>query len=148
MSRIYVASSWRNKYQQGVVDALRAAGHQVYDFRNPRPGETGFGWHEIDPNWQNWSAEEYRRALAHRIAAHGFVRDYDAMLWANAFCLVLPCGRSAHLEAGWACGAGKPTSIYIPEGERIEPELMYLLAGIPCTSLDEVLHFHRGAVAA
>ena len=35
MARIYVASSWRNKYFPEVVDALRAAGHQVYDFRNP-----------------------------------------------------------------------------------------------------------------
>ena len=35
MSRIYVASSWRNKYQPEVVAALRKAGHGVYDFRNP-----------------------------------------------------------------------------------------------------------------
>lgn len=29
--RIYVASSWRNTYQPGVVAALREAGHEVYD---------------------------------------------------------------------------------------------------------------------
>jgi len=37
--RIYVASSWRNKYQPGVVLTLRSLGHQVYDFRGK-----GSGW--------------------------------------------------------------------------------------------------------
>lgn len=31
---IYVASSWRNTYYPEVVQALRDAGHEVYDFRN------------------------------------------------------------------------------------------------------------------
>ena len=30
---IYVASSWRNTYYPEVVQALRDAGHEVYDFR-------------------------------------------------------------------------------------------------------------------
>lgn len=30
--KIYVASSWRNPSQQTVVQALRGAGHDVYDF--------------------------------------------------------------------------------------------------------------------
>ena len=36
MARIYVASSWRNVYYPEVVTRLREAGHEVYDFRNPR----------------------------------------------------------------------------------------------------------------
>lgn len=55
--KIYVASSWRNKIQPLVVLALREAGHEVYDFRNPAPGNTGFQWSEIDPAWQSWTAE-------------------------------------------------------------------------------------------
>ena len=41
MARIYVASSWRNKYQPEVVTALRKAGHEVYDFRNPKDNPGG-----------------------------------------------------------------------------------------------------------
>lgn len=41
MAKIYVASSWRNKYYSEVVDTLRAAGHEVYDFRNPPHGGNG-----------------------------------------------------------------------------------------------------------
>ena len=39
--------------------------------------------------------------------------------------LVLPCGRSAHTEAGWMAGAGKRVVVYIPE--MVESELMYKL---------------------
>ena len=31
MARIYVASSWRNKYYPEVVERLRGAGHEVLD---------------------------------------------------------------------------------------------------------------------
>lgn len=33
MAKIYVASSWRNVFQQDVVGILRDLGHEVYDFR-------------------------------------------------------------------------------------------------------------------
>ena len=64
MPRIYVASSWRNKYQPEVVAALRKEGHEVYDFRNPKDNPGGFHW-----------------------------ADVDAILWADTGVLVLPCGR-------------------------------------------------------
>ncbi len=121
--RIYVASSWRNRYQPSVVQALREAGHEVYDFRNPRAGNHGFHWSEIDPEWQAWAPWAFALALKHPVAVAGFDLDFEAMKWADACVLVLPCGRSAHLEAGWFAGKGKPVHIYIPE--PVEPELMY-----------------------
>jgi hypothetical protein len=107
MSRIYVASSWRNPFQQEVVAWLREVGHEVYDFRNPRPGDDGFHWSDIDPAWQSWSPLQYRKALKHPIAAAGFESDFSAMRRADICVLVLPCGRSAHLEAGWMAGSGR-----------------------------------------
>jgi hypothetical protein len=74
MARIYAASSWRNKAQPSVVEALRGAGHEVYDFRNPFNGRPGFAWSEIDPEWQSWTAEKYRELLTTSpIAAAGYV---------------------------------------------------------------------------
>ena len=63
MAKIYVASSWRNVFQQDVVGILRDLGHEVYDFKNPPHGNGGFQWSDIDPNWQNWTTEQYREAL-------------------------------------------------------------------------------------
>ena len=97
-----------------------------------------FAWSEIDPDWQGWSAARYRELLTTSpIAARGFVSDLRAMQWADTCLLVLPCGRSAHLEAGWFCGQGKRCIILTRDGE--EPELMALLATDICISLDEVL---------
>jgi hypothetical protein len=147
MARIYVASSWRNQYQQPVVSDLRRAGHSVYDFRNPPNGVPGFAWSEIDPEWMAWSASKYRELLTtHPIAARGFVTDLRGMQWADTCVLVLPCGRSAHLEAGWFCGQGKRCIILTRDGE--EPELMALLATDICISTDEVIKALRKGTPA
>lgn len=134
--RIYVASSWRNPRQGAVVEALMKDGHLVYDFKNPKPGDTGFSWSEIDPDWLQWTAKQYVAALDHPLAKRGFASDFAAMKWADTFVLVLPCGRSAHLELGWAVGAGKHTLILTQDGQ--EPELMAKMCDGICTSLDEL----------
>lgn len=149
--KVYVASSWRNELYPLVVEALREAGHEVYDFRNPRDGDDGFHWSEIDPNWKDWRPLEYQRALKHEIAQAGYVSDAVALDWAEAVVLVTPCGPSAHLELGVGIGAGKFTAILINWEEQVcyegagfklvrrgEPELMYNLAGAVCKDIYEV----------
>ena len=37
--KLYIASSWRNAHYPAVVEALRGAGFDVYDFRNPGLGK-------------------------------------------------------------------------------------------------------------
>jgi len=128
--KFYVASSWRNQAQPGVVTLLREAGHEVYDFRNPPHGRPGFNWAEIDENWKDWTAEKYRAALSNPLAEEGFKQDMDGMKWADACVLVLPCGRSAHLEAGWFAGQGKPVFVLTRDGE--EPELMAKMCHAVC----------------
>lgn len=135
--KIYVASSWRNIAQPGVVQALRTMGHDVYDFRNPKPGNNGFHWSEIDQDWQSWSGQQYVNALEHPIANEGFKLDFDAMEWADTFVLVQPCGRSAHLEMGWAVGKGKATIMLL--GPDIEPELMVKMCDKICIGLGSLL---------
>lgn len=135
--KIYVASSWRNIEQPGIVAMLRAVGHEVYDFRNPPHGRGGFAWSDIDPKWQAWTADNYRKALASPVAEDGFRSDMDGMEWADACVLVLPCGRSAHLEAGWFAGQGKKVFVLTKDGE--EPELMAKMCTAICVSWDDLL---------
>jgi len=135
--KIYVASSWRNERQPEVVKVIRAAGHLVYDFKNPHPNDHGFHWSEIDPEWKSWTAEKFRAALEHPVARRGFASDMHALMECDACVLVLPCGRSAHLELGWAAGAGLAT-IILTEGSY-EPELMYRMVDRVCLSIEEVV---------
>lgn len=132
---VYVASSWRNPVQPALIQVLKAAGIDHYDFRNP-PDGAGFGWPEVRdasfrPTEHNVAAkgtdhvpaDEYLRMIDHPRAVEGFAADFAAMEKADTFVLVLPCGKSAHLELGWAVGAGKRTAILLED--EVEPELMY-----------------------
>ena len=140
--RIYVASSWRNEWQPGVVELLRRDGFEVYDFRNPGPGEHGFAWSAIDHEWRDWTPAKYAAALDHPLAEHGFALDFEAMQWADTTVLVTPCGSSAHLELGWAAGAGKRTAVLAYEIR--EPELMVKVADAMFTTTTDLLAWLRG----
>jgi hypothetical protein len=137
--KIYVASSWRNQYQPAVVTALRNAGHEVYDFRNPPNGSGGFAWSDVDENWQQWTTEQYVNALDHPVSQEGFNSDFDGMKWADCCVMVLPCGRSANTEAGWMKGAGK--IVYVLSPIKQEPELMYKIYDGIAGTVDEILGF-------
>jgi len=142
--KIYVASSWRNEFQKEVVEHLRLEGYEVYDYRKPiesGPGSLGFHWSEIDPAWKTWTSEKFRNGLEHPIAEQGFKFDMDALRRCDVCVMVLPCGRSAHLEMGWAAGADKFT-VALLHGEN-EPELMLKMCDEICLSLDEVVEVLR-----
>ena len=116
---------------------MREAGHEVYDFRNPPSGDEGFKWSNIAADYMEWSPEEYRRQLQHPKAIRQFHNDIQAMESCDVCVLVLPCGRSAHTEAGWFEKKKKKVVVYIPE--RQEPELMYKLFHAVSCSLDELI---------
>lgn len=137
MTRIYVASSWRNEYYPEVVKKLRDSGFDVYDFRNPPSGDEGFHWCNVSDKWLDWTPEEYRDNLMHPLAERQFGNDIKAMESCDICVIVLPCGRSAHTEAGWFAGKGKKVIAYIPIKQ--EPELMYKLFDGIAVSLNELV---------
>lgn len=142
--RIYLASSWRNVDYAAALFDLRAAGHEVYDFKNPAPGNTGFAWSQIDtavPHGQWDIAHFVHHVLPHPASQDGFELDHAALDWCDTCVLLLPCGKSAHLEAGYSIGAGKETIIVLrPNSDMtFEPELMYLLADKVVESVEDVI---------
>jgi len=137
--KLYIASSWRNEYYPSVVTSLKDAGFDVYDFRNPPSGGHGFKWSYISEDYMNWTPEEYKHQLeTNEFAKAQFKNDIEAMKECDACVLVLPCGRSAHTEAGWFAGAGKKVVVYIPCKQ--EPELMYGLFDGIATDIQEVIN--------
>lgn len=137
--KIYVASSWRNNYYPIACNELKNAGHEIYDFRNPGQGKQGFSWDFIDRNWKQWTPELYAFLLKnHPEAAKGFKNDFDAMNWADTFVLIMPAGRSAHLEIGWASGADKDSFVLLNDTE-FEPDLMYLCCTDIFVEMDKLL---------
>ena len=146
---VYVASSWRNPVYPAVIGALRAAGIEHYNFRDP-PDRPGFGWeqvtgvdpHDLAPGERHTETiESYLAMLAHPLAKAGFRADFDALAAADTVVLVLPCGKSAHLELGWAVGAGKRTSILLED--PVEPDLMYRMVDHLSPDLPDLLRWLR-----
>lgn len=166
--RIYLASSWRNPYQPDAVIMLRIAGHTVYDFQHPEGGDhLGFSWSTIDPSWQSWGDRgredglaAYRRGIQHPVAQAGYESDMEALGSADVTVLLLPTGRSAHLELGYAAALGQRTAVWVPSAydfnplfpmnatpvggqhavrREFEPELMYRMVGLVTDSLAELV---------
>ena len=140
--QIYVASSWRNIRYPEVVSRLRSEGHDVYDFPNPAVGDEGFSWRQVPgapeaDHRKGWPAADVVRVLAQPRAQAGFKSDMDALRSCDACVLVLPCGRSAHLELGWAVGAGRRTIVLLDD--PAEPDLMHLMVDRICLDLDQVV---------
>lgn len=131
--KIYVIGSLRNPEIQHVGRRLRAIGWTVFD-----------DWHgagpEADDYWQKYEMQrgrDYRGALAGLCANHNFYFDRDHLDSSDAGILVLPAGRSAHLELGYLIGQGKPGYILMP-GEPERYDLMYKFAAGIFYNLEEM----------
>jgi hypothetical protein len=136
--KIYVASSWRNALQPAIVLALRRCGHEVYDFRQPKPGDDGFRWSEVGASTafvDLVAPATWREMLQHPRAVESYASDIEHVRWCDAVVYVLPCGRSASWEFGYAMGQGKKG--YVVVFEDTQPELMFREATI-ITNMNEL----------
>ena len=113
---IYVASSWNNPQHPSVVQELRHRGHEVYDFRHPRGRDDRSVWKELHIKKETVYGEEMVDLLDTPFARARFQEHLEAMHEADVCILLLPCGRSAHIEAGFL------GSVF----DELKPELMYL----------------------
>ena len=112
--KVYVASSWRNDVYPQVLEVLRQAGHDVYDFRH----QGGADWNPTEI-----TSDELFSFLNHPKVSSIFKKDMDALVESDAVVCVLPCGRSAHLELGYGIGAGKRTVLLWHDGDA--PDIMH-----------------------
>jgi len=132
--KIYVASSWKNPVYETLLESLREKGYSPLDWKE----DGGFSWKQTGWNPDEMLDWQFRDiVLQHPRAIEGFQSDFKKMNEADCCVLLLPCGRSAHFEAGWFWGAGKPIHIYIPIFDT--PELMYKGATSISFSLSQLL---------
>ena len=133
MAKIYVIGSLRSQEVQLVGKALRDIGWIAFD-----------DWHgagpEADDYWQKYEinrGRSYREALAGHVANHNFYFDKEHLDSSDAGILVLPAGKSAHLELGYLIGQGKPGYILM-SGEPERYDLMYKFATGIFFSIEEM----------
>ena len=123
--KIYVASSWKNKdLCLSLAAWLRSEGHEVDCFCDPSTGRYSFHWSELVEKEDDLAAFDQFKFMADPRTRRAFDEDKKWLDWAEAVVLLLPSGRSAHLEGGYAKGQGK--RLYILGDFRPgEYEVMY-----------------------
>lgn len=122
--KIYIASSWKNaKGVRVLAELLAKEGMEVYDFTD----ETKHFSFNLNM-MPNHSEMDYMDVLMYvPESLKAFKVDRGGLDWANVVIMLLPCGRSSHLEFGYGVGKGHICMIYgdLPLGEY---EVMYHFA--------------------
>lgn len=100
---VYLIGSLRNEAVPKLGQELRKCGFDVFD-----------DWYAAGPiaddSWQAYEKSKgvsYDKALQGYAAKHVFAFDKHHLDRANAAILVLPAGKSGHLELGYMRGMGK-----------------------------------------
>lgn len=118
-----MVGSLRNPEIPVIAEGLRELGLEVFD-------DWFAAGPEADDYWKQYEearGSTYAEALEGYSARHVFEFDKKHLDAADAVVMVLPAGRSGHLELGYALGQGKPGFILLsPDNERWD--VMYLFA--------------------
>jgi|SRR3990172_9499701 len=133
---IYLIGSLRNPEVPKVAAYLRSLGHEVID-----------DWYaagpEADDYWQKYEQSRgrtYREALHGLHAAHVFHFDDHHLTRADVGVLLLPAGRSCHIEFGVIRGQKKPGYIVLG-GNYDRFDVMYRYATGVVERVEELEEF-------
>lgn len=121
---IYLAGSLRNQNIITIANELQVAtGQQVFaDWFAAGP--------EADDHWKAYYEARgcnYRDALREPASVNVYNFDKKHIDACDAMVLVLPAGKSGHLELGYAIGSGKPGYILL-DGSADRWDVMYQFA--------------------
>lgn len=133
---IYVIGSLRNEAIPEVAAALRTVGLDAFD-----------DWHaagpEADDYWKKYEVNRghgFKEALRGHAAVHVYEFDRSHLDRCDSAVLVLPAGKSGHLELGYVAGCGKPTYILLDEQDS-RFDVMYQFADEVFISKEEMLSY-------
>lgn len=75
--KIYLASSWRNKHYETVLQVLRFQGYETYDFKHPEDQSlSGFSWENLHKDVKSWTCEDFKQNLHHPEATNAFEKTF------------------------------------------------------------------------
>lgn len=141
MKTVYVIGSLRNPHIPEVGNGLRDHGFDAFD-------DWFAGGKYADEEWMVYEKKRgrtYREALAGFNANHIFQYDLHHLNRADAGVLVLPAGKSAHLELGYIMWARQKPGFILCTEEPDRWDVMTLFAPT-CFSFGELVARLREAL--
>jgi hypothetical protein len=142
--KIYLASSWKNhQIVRNLANLIRKGlpdDVECDDFTDPSQGRFVFSWTEITEDELKLNAKNF---LEDERTQKVFKEDVSRIDWADVLIMILPCGKSAHMELGYAAGKGdKEIIVFAPGGfESGEWEVMYGFAQLLTDNLSELFGY-------
>lgn len=118
--KLYLASSWKMRDRLlSLASLLRLEGHEVDLFCDDSTGRYTFHWSKFVEREEDLLQYDAKSFIGDERVIRAFIEDKRWIDWAEGVVLVLPSGRSAHLEAGYAVGSGKHLWIFgeLPKGQ-------------------------------
>ena len=129
----FVASRWRNRdIVFELVEKLRAKGKTVFCFMENDPYHSS----DDDPVEVMQAYEATSEWQKNKMVQDIFKKDMEGLKASQTLLLLLPAGKSAHIEAGVAFGMGKECIVI---GEQKETESLYLIFSEHHNSIDEFI---------
>jgi hypothetical protein len=123
MKSIYLIGALKNTKIPLYGNRLRAEGYDIFDdWISPGPEADTYLY-----EYEKLRGHGYKEALRGYAAQHNFTFDKFHIDRCDAAIMVMPCGKSGHLELGYAIGCGKPGYILFEE-EPARFDLMYNFA--------------------
>ena len=140
--KIYLASSWKNAgLVFDIAMIIRDWGHEVDAFVDASQGRYVFNWREIVTNKNKLDVKSF---LQNPKAKRAFREDKKWLDWAECCILLLPAGKSSHLEGGYAKGKGKYLIIFAFDRFEVgEFDVMYGFADLLTDNINEIKAFLR-----
>ena len=143
--KVYLASSWKNaQLVRDCAKSLRRHGHEVDDFADDSRGRYVFGFDKL-PDISNHNAQTVFQLTE---VQQPFAEDKKWIDWADCVLLLLPAGKSAHLEAGYAKGQGKKLIIFQLDFPKAEFDAMYGFADLITNDPREIYWYLNEAAKA
>ena len=134
MKRIYLAGSLRNPLVPIIGNKLREYGYEVFD-------DWFAGGKHADDEWRDYEkarGHTYGESLKGWAAKHIFEFDKYHLDRTDGLIMVMPAGKSSHLELGYTIGKGKPGYVLfdtVPE----RYDVMYQFATGVFFNIDELV---------
>jgi len=135
--QIYIIGSLRNEYIPHIAKELRKLGFKVFDdWFSPGP--------EADEFWRKYEkvrGSTYKEALRNAAGKHVFEFDKEHIDESQIGVLIMPAGKSGHLELGYMIGQGKPCFIFFeeePERWDVMHQFAFVNGGSICVTMDEL----------
>ena len=118
--KVYIASSWKNQTAViALAEYLERYGFEVDAFCRSSDKRYVFHWSELVDEEDELANYDAIEMLADPRTQRAFKEDRKWLDWSDCVIMLMPCGRSSHMEAGYAKGQGKLLYIYgdFPKGE-------------------------------